>query len=909
MFSDRETGSRSIFLLTVCLSAVRSPAAALAAGDPFAGLFLAGNRYVYGLSNTLLLDESYHEYDRGIPIGHRITAQVQVDVVWHRPEHGQLLCLKANEPLLQTHSKRLKFIDRAKSKLVDFNNSPFCIQWKNGRIESVYVTQDTTAEKNFKKGIANLFQFQLFSADVVEDSTLGRCNVTYSKITENTILKRINRCSAASKRLIETRHPEKILQGILRSKRQGLVKFSNKTVTEITFEEDHEFYTELLHETGASVVSKQILKLNGNDAKIETVKADSLSDAIKIIEKQLKQRFVKEQLTINHEVKNCKYHSKCPKLKDVVKKYHDDLIDTELGMSKSAFAAIKVIDALRNSNTDAIVRVLKDKENEDIEFQLYDLLGSALTEDSHKAAMDTLNFSKEDDYDKAERYLWSASVKFNPNINIIQSLRKLSQKKLANKKLEDTVYNTVTAMISRLTKYETSTSNLKLFDEILQETLAKLTKCNDVDDDECRLVYIRALTNLQHPKSIEVLLDIAQNGNRKSSTSAIKAIKIFGPSFWDGRVLKACDKIFFQLIKERDSSVRMIALSILLESGPDYDLLKNVAKWLLIPDEGFENKQYTVQLLNEMANQNQSAAMLFREVLINEKLNHYGVLAQRGLSSSFSRKFFSYNNITGLVKSSQHIYTGVTKRGSVDIIMEHENNHYHLCNLGMFTTGLGYFSQLYDDSPNKKEPTEEDNLPATAGLEITVFGVHIRPFMMFTSQGQLMGHVWAGSASERTPVVQGIYQMMEHQEYLSLSSGYIADLNLKGTVSLDIAGQIQMSLWNKNAQSLIEQNGGISINGVFKLNSDVVSTEVEFTLKTEGLMHTYSDAEFAKKVALCMQIVLVDTNMTSITAKNEIVYGYPREIHKVKTRVHKIAGRTFALNKLANEFCNEIHAQ
>jgi len=155
-------------------------------------------------------------------------------------------------------------------------------------------------------------------------------------------------------------------------------------------------------------------------------------------------------------------------------------------------------------------------------------------------------------------------------------------------------------------------------------------------------------------------------------------------------------------------------------------------------------------------------------------------MAQRGLSSCFSRKFIKYNDITGLVKTSQQIYLGVTKRGSVDIVLEHENVQYDLCSVsvfelvqlyrllrvvqrgllfyfpfkfGMFTTGLGYFTSLYDDS-GKKDTSDEANLPATAGLELSVFGVHIRPFVMFSSQGQLMGHVWTGTGSDRTPIIQ-----------------------------------------------------------------------------------------------------------------------------------------------------------
>lgn len=71
----------------------------------------------------------------------------------------------------------------------------------------------------------------------------------------------------------------------------------------------------------------------------------------------------------------------------------------------------------------------------------------------------------------------------------------------------------------------------------------------------------------------------------------------------------------------------------------------------------------------------------------------------------------------------------------------------------MFTTGLGYFTSLYSDS-SKKETSDEDNLSATAGLELNILGVHIRPFVLFSSQGQLMGHVWAGTGSDRTPIIQ-----------------------------------------------------------------------------------------------------------------------------------------------------------
>lgn len=43
---------------------------------------------------------------------------------------------------------------------------------------------------------------------------------------------------------------------------------------------------------------------------------------------------------------------------------------------------------------------------------------------------------------------------------------------------------------------------------------------------------------------------------------------------------------------------------------------------------------------------------------------------------------------------------------------------------------------------------------SVAGMELTIMGVQVRPFVFFTGQGELMGHVWSGTASEKTPAFQ-----------------------------------------------------------------------------------------------------------------------------------------------------------
>lgn len=49
---------------------------------------------------------------------------------------------------------------------------------------------------------------------------------------------------------------------------------------------------------------------------------------------------------------------------------------------------------------------------------------------------------------------------------------------------------------------------------------------------------------------------------------------------------------------------------------------------------------------------------------------------------------------------------------------------------------------------------ESDEEEPTAGMEITLAGSQLRPVVFFTGQGELMGHVWSGTASERTSALQ-----------------------------------------------------------------------------------------------------------------------------------------------------------
>lgn len=85
--------------------------------------------------------------------------------------------------------------------------------------------------------------------------------------------------------------------------------------------------------------------------------------------------------------------------------------------------------------------------------------------------------------------------------------------------------------------------------------------------------------------------------------------------------------------------------------------------------------------------------------------------------------------------------------------------------LGLYAGGLSSFVG------GSEEVEPEEDTTATAGMELTVQGSYLRPLEFFYGQGQLMGHVWSGTASEKTPAYQ-----VSLRAYIHMYSMYLISL-------------------------------------------------------------------------------------------------------------------------------------
>lgn len=116
----------------------------------------------------------------------------------------------------------------------------------------------------------------------------------------------------------------------------------------------------------------------------------------------------------------------------------------------------------------------------------------------------------------------------------------------------------------------------------------------------------------------------------------------------------------------------------------------------------------------------------------------------------------------------------------------------------MYSGGLQSF--VSSESEQNEAADEPQDDVANAGMEITVQGSYLRPLEFFRGQGELMGHVWSGTASDPTPAYVANGLLHDHREVRQLHNGASIVVDVKSALSIDLHGAIQMSLWNRNAQ-------------------------------------------------------------------------------------------------------------
>lgn len=848
----------------------------------FGDAFQLGTEQTYNYQNEVRVGSARNASHT---VGYVIKAKVHVGTVWGDDEH-KLLQMKLSNPKFYTKPGDVNH----KTTLLKLDGTPFYAYWNLGHVKKIYVEKDEDVTlTNLKKGVATLFQYQLLDGKYVEQDPSGTCDVQYTSHSTTRYHKAKNNCKFEGDRFERTEYP---LRSLVRTARGADFTVSTEGTLEKVVAQDYlKYLVNAYGNLGAFVESVTRLDIEGSSGKVETVDGRTVDDAVKSFGVQQH-----ELLTANFEPK-CE-GEECDGLIKLIKNFKKSLTNERIGKQESSVALLKLVPIGRRTTTEDLLRILKAKTMQEQKGQLLDLLGAIQTVQSHEAAKSLLTYETDEELFLAERYLQALAVGSRPKKPIIEDLLATAEKKPKNNKFYDTLVQTLGSLAHRYAKLPGNSYDTELVEKVKEFLVQQLNGCGK---DKCKLKFIRGLHNLKSPKTLDTLAKLALEGSAKVSVAAMKALKSFSVFLWNDDFRAIFENIFFEVPKKFDSSARALALDILLDLKPDFDELTHLTQHLKSNDKVYEAKQYLLQKLRMLADRCPDFAdMLTKVIRQDPQLNNYHVLGARGLSTALTRTYSTVPSFNASLESLQEMSGGVLKRGIVDLTLEVGEEKFSMFTLGLFAGGLSSFVNSGDSEDS------EDDSDTIAGMELAVQGSVLRPLIFFDGKTELMGHVWSGTASEPTAAYQATTLLQDNEEHFPLQNGANVRLSTLGAISIDLNGQVTMSIWGRNAQSKVEQNTGIAVSGSLLLDTSFVSLNVNFEVNQEPQLHLSSDLDFSSDIALCMQLRQSNSVLQQRVVKTVSVPGSKyRKIQTTKI-THKIPGFTHALNQKNNDMCNLI---
>ncbi|KAH8328150.1 hypothetical protein KR067_004540 [Drosophila pandora] len=849
------------------------------------------SQQIFKLRNQVILEDVGRE-SSSQETGYIFETDLHVNSVWSRQE-DQLLEVSISESRVLASGK-----DRSITAIPD---RPFYVSLVKGQPDKVIAHSGRDQSLlNLERGIASLLQLRLDGPVEEELDVSGLCRVSYNVKSSTKIEKTKRDCALWDLRV--NYHPEEALGVTQRSKELTSYELSSDgSLLKAESVEEHQLTLAAKPDVGSLVKSTFTLQhVSQGPENVKQLEQDTLDGAIESLLEWY--RVFQLESDIDGLISAIKEQT----LEEQLKASLDDLQSVDVGKSSLALAYVKLIPLARIARQEQIEALLK--EHTELLPQLVDLFGAAQTFDAHNATFSFLYKEAEttdEELELLEKYLQSLAVATHPERKIVEHLHDLLQLEAIKKqsKLSDSIIQT----LSVLTRQSEFDVNDVLLEKVRAFLLQGLTSKEPT-------LYIRALQNLRDPVTIEPLLDQAQSRDEPNlSVAALQALKGFPVGSFNSSHRQQFEGIFYQRRRRFDSSARTLALDIILSLRPSQEQLGHLLDYLASTDRQFEIKTYVLQKLRMLAEQCPRFKALFKTELVKRSsVNNYNVLGQKGLTTVLARQLSLSPAFNESLLSTQEVYQGILKRGSVEFLLHAGRAQASSFKLGIYTAGLG--SMVGDGGSDDGT----DNIPAdddlggedtiTAGMEISVQGSQLRPLVFFNGQTELMGHVWGGTASDTTPAYQATTLAQDNEHYIVLASGATLHWQVLGARSVDLNGKVGFSLWNRNAQTEIQQNAGSAVLGHLAVGFTYAKLVQDFTLTHEPKLSLEAHLDFYSGIKLCMQLqrpeqLLKQTSIRSVFLQ---AVARPYAKHVRSTLSHKTAGCTFALNQKNNEMCNII---
>ncbi|XP_022231658.2 microsomal triglyceride transfer protein large subunit [Drosophila obscura] len=787
-------------------------------------------------------------------------------------------------------------IERTISQIPD---RPFYISLVEGQPHQVLAhTGRDQSLLNLERGIASLLQLRLDGSEELDVS--GQCRVAYNVKSSTRVEKGKNECALWDLRV--NYHPEEALGVSQHSQEHVNYDLSAEgALLRAESVETHRLTLAAKPDVGSTVQSILLLQhASQGTEEVQQLAVTSLEGAIESLLEWY--RVFQLEADVDSSISELQQQN----LEKLLAQSEDQLQAENVGKSSLALLYAQLLPVARLTKQPQFEKLLE--KHTKLLPQLVDLLGAVQTFDAHNATFSHFYSdaaTTAEQLELLEKYLQSLAVATHPERRIVEHLYGLLTVDATNKQpaLRESIIQTL-ATLTRQSGFDGNDLLLQQVRAFLLEGLGSKQPA----------LYIRALQNLQDVATIEALLEQAQTRQEPNlSVAALQALEAFPPRNFNSSHREQFENIFYQRRRRFDSSARTLALDVLLSLRPTTEQLGHILDYLSSTDRQFEIKTYVLQKLRMLA----EICPRFRGLLRSElakrsKVNNYHVMGQKGLTTVLSRQLSQSPAFNESLLSTQEVQQGILKRGSVEFVLQAGHAQASSFKLGIYTAGLGAVVGDGDASDDSDHIPADDELDSgesvTAGMEISVQGSQLRPLIFFSGQTELMGHVWGGTASESTPAYQATTLAQDHEHYIVLASGASLHWRVLGARSVDLNGKVGFSLWNRNAQTEIQQNTGSAVLGHIAVGFTYAKLVQDFTLRHEPKLSLQADLDFYSGIKLCMQLQRPEQLLTQTSTRSvflqEVERSYAKHVHS--TINHRTPGCTFALNQKNNEMCNLI---
>nr|UEK51598.1 MTTP-like protein 3 [Parasacculina yatsui] len=603
----------------------------------------------------------------------------------------------------------------------------------------------------------------------------------------------------------------------------------------------------------------------------------------------------------------------CPQLPRLVTHLAPSLTEPAVASVSAAAAYVALLPHFRRANTSQLLGVLKSKKNAAITLQLLDILAATKTAAAHRAAKSFLDWRasvQTDDIERHERYLVALSVINQPLQFIVEDLYEESKKKRFSANLEESVLLTTAALAKSYCS--PATFSLPLCDIIAEGMTSRLRKCGSTDS-ACCLLNLRALRNLAAPATLSLLMEQVDQEDQSCSLEAMRTLAALPDSVIE-EIRPHIESIFLHTSKQYSNGVRLLAAELLLRSRiSDCQRDINTATLLLtnslhersrtISRETAEFDSYILKLVTAFAEHRPCVERALRHLLSGQQVHNYNVLALGALSSLLRRQLFAD---AGAVNMSAPVAGGF-----VSAVQMASKRALRQCAFTVYLSTPQVDQQLLQFSISAgglsgliSAPDSGDDVTAFARLELQLLGRQLRPLQLFSSKMELMGHIWAGVGSEKTSAVRGDILLNDQQLTLVLQNGLSARVSTIGVATLDFAGMVEVSLWNRNAHALIETRGSVMMKSLVAVDTMFASARVTSTLAAELTVESNTDVAAHNGFHMCARIVHPPIKLMEVVRKQEHVPETQHRLRRVKRRTRLFNGATFNLNRKNSENCD-----